>query len=449
VVQRTQATIERAVREFKKAIALDPDYALAHAELAIATLLLDVYGDLTLSEAIARAVPHAERAMALDPTLAEAHAATGFLLYQKGNLEKALTHFGQAIQINSNYSIVHNWMGMVLGEELGRYGDAFAVHETSLRLDPLSLPPIINYVFGLIARNRLDEADRELEKLASISPSWSAGMQGNLTSHGGKWANLVLGRLDALRIDPSDLADTHFLTWWFAAIGLGKEALTISETTRPVVLRMLGRPEDAVTTAQARLAEDPISLPAHQALGLALAAAGNYARAQPILEEMWQHSGGLVTTGGLFRDDEAAALITIRRTTGEETRVGELVAAIKDNVRRSHEAGITVSGITGGDGFTSADYEEGIAAYLSGEHKRGLALIAKAAEDGFFILPNEAYLQELYEDPRFAPIRATQEARQARERERFLAIVCTDNPYEAVWQPAEGTCERFAATGGK
>ena len=38
VVQRTRATIEGAIREFEKAIALDPEYALAHAELAIATV---------------------------------------------------------------------------------------------------------------------------------------------------------------------------------------------------------------------------------------------------------------------------------------------------------------------------------------------------------------------------------------------------------------------------
>ena len=53
----------------------------------------------------------------------------------------------------------------------------------------------------------------------------------------------------------------------------------------------------------------------------------------------------------------------------------------------------------------------------------------------------------LYDDPGFAPIRESQMARQAREREKFLAIVCPDNPYVTVWQPAEGTCERFAAEG--
>jgi len=94
------------------------------------------------------------------------------------------------------------------------------------------------------------------------------------------------------------------------------------------------------------------------------------------------------------------------------------------------------------------DFEEGLAAYVSGERQTGLELIGKAVEDGFFIPPSEAYLQVLYDDPAFAPIRASQEARQARERKRFLAIVCIDNPYAAVWQPAEGTCEQYAAAGG-
>ena len=85
---------------------------------------------------------------------------------------------------------------------------------------------------------------------------------------------------------------------------------------------------------------------------------------------------------------------------------------------------------------------------MTGEREKGLALIAKAVEKGFFILPNEAYLLDLYDDPGFAPIRAMQEARQVRERKRFLDIVCIDNPYAAFWQPAQGTCERFAAVGG-
>ena len=445
VVQRTRATIDGAVREFEKAIALDPDYALGHAELANATLLLihDQYGALTDTEAIARAAPHADRAMALDLTLAEAHAATGHVLWVQENLEEALTHFEQAIQINPNYSIVYNWMGALLNDELGRYAESFAKFEMTLRLDPLSIPTTGNYVSVLIDQNRLDEADRKLEKLASIAPELYARLGGYRTSLGGKWANLPLAFLNALRIDPESARARFFLTWQFAAIGLDKEALAISEAPPPFVLTVLGRPEDAVTTAQVRLADEPDSLRARSDLGMALAGAGDYARARPILEEMWQRSGGRVTRFGLFFTGSAAALIAIRRADGEETEVDELVAAMRDNVRRYREAGIIRARLC-----CSADYEAGFAAYLAGERERGLALISKAAEDGFFIPPKEAYLQALYDDPGFAPIRASQEARQARERDRFLAIVCTDNPYAPVWQPEEGTCEQFAATVG-
>ncbi len=443
VVQRSPAALEGAVREFGKAIALDPDYALAHAELAMATLLLPGYGNLTDIEAIARAAPHAERAMTLDPSLSEAHAATGFLLWQKGNVEEALTHFEQAIQINPNYAVVYNWMANLLGGRFGRYEEAFAMRETALRLDPLSIPALGNYISSLIVRNRLAEAERELEKFASIRPSGYARARGTMTSLGGKWANAVLGNLDAVRIAPLMPRFRTSLSSNFAAIGLEQEALAISEYPLPRILSMLGRPGDAVATAEARFAEDPTSLRARSDLGLALAGAHDYARARPILEEMWQQSGRRVTQYGWFRTANVAALIAIHRDAGEEAEVGELVAAIRDNVHRYHEAGITGAGLVD----YSVDYEEGLAAYLAGERERGLTLIANGAEDGFFIMQSEAYLQSLYDDPGFAPIRAGQEARQVRERKRFLHVVCTDNPYEAVWQPADGTCEQFAAVG--
>ncbi|MCZ6516646.1 MAG: tetratricopeptide repeat protein, partial [Gammaproteobacteria bacterium] len=378
-------------------------------------------------------------AMALDPNLAEAHAATGHVLLIQGNFEEALTHFEQAIQLNPNYSIVYTWLG-IGSIFMGHYDESFAAHEKGLRLDPLSLPTHHNYVGGLIARNRLAEADREIEKFASISPSLYATMRGRLASVGGKWAYAVLGDLEAFRIDPERVRRT-VLSWYFAAIGLEKEALAISESPGPLALRMLGKPDDAVTVAEARVADEPDSLWNRHDLGLALASAGDYARARPILEEMWQRSGGRITSmyRGLLRTDSAAALIVIRRDAGKEAEVGELVAAIRDNVRRYREAGLIRGGALWG-----IDYEEGFAAYLSGERERGLALIARGVEDGAFIPQREAYLQVLYDDPGFAPIRKMQETRQARERERFLTIVCTDNPYAAVWQPAEGTCERFA-----
>ena len=281
-----------------------------------------------------------------------------------------------------------------------------------------------------------------MEDVAAFDPIGAAYARGFLMSLDGNWTNSALGHLDTLRLDPNWSLAWELLGMYFAVLGLEKEALAISDAIWPIRLTMFRKHGEAVATAQANFAENPTDFRARRHLGMALASAGEYERAEPILEDIWEHSGGRVTSDGPCHANCAAALITIRRDAGEEIGVGELIAAIRDNVRRYREADITrsVFGMSG-----DSDYEEGLAAYLAGEHERGLALIAKAVEDGFFILPWEAYLQELYDDPGFAPIRATQEARQVREREKFLDIVCKDNPYEAVWQPAEGTCEQFAA----
>jgi tetratricopeptide (TPR) repeat protein len=294
---------------------------------------------------------------------------------------------------------------------------------------------------SLINRNRLDEADRKIEEFASIQPGASLLARSYRMSIGGKWANFIPSILDGARMGMDHPIARNAAAWHFAAIGLEKEALAVSKSPQLAVLRALGKPEDAISTAQARLAEEPESFDARRELGLALASAGDYVRARPILEQAWQRSGGRVNR--LFKFDHAAALIDIRRAAGEEAKVGELIAAIYDDVRRFREAGIIRK-----RQCCSVDYEEGLAAYLAGERERGLALIAKGLEDGYFIPPKEAYLQVLYDDPGFAPIKASQGARQRRERKRFLDIVCTDNPYAAVWQPEEGTCEQFAATIG-
>ena len=450
IVQRTPATVEGAAREFEKAISLDPDYALAHAELAITILLLrrTQYGGLTHREGIDRATPHVERAMVLDPALAKVHAAAGLLLVSQENWPEALTHYRKAIEINPNSSIVYVWMALLLGNHLGLYSQEFDAIEKAQSLDPLSVLATLKFAVALITRNQLAEAERESEKLATMAPGWYASVRGMLTSRGGKWADAVLGNLDGVRINPGYISSWNNLALKFTLIGLEKEALAVSKVPLLNVLRMLGKTEGAVTTAEAYLSENPTSFIGRRDLGLALASAGDYVRAQPLLEGAWQHSGGRIARSE-FQTVDAAALIAIRRSINGEAEVGELLAAIRDNVRRYREAGITSTTVVGANLFfeLSPDFEEGLATYLAGDSEDGLALIAKVAEDGFFIPPNDAYLRTLYDDPGFAPIIASQEARQARERNRFLSTVCTNNPYEAVWQPAEGTCEQFVAEG--
>jgi tetratricopeptide (TPR) repeat protein len=219
-------------------------------------------------------------------------------------------------------------------------------------------------------------------------------------------------------------------------MGLEQEVFMIREETGVMTLLMLGKPHKAVEMQQARYAHNPENGSVRRNLGLALAAAGDYDRARPLLEALWLEKGKRISRRGAFRGHEAVALIGMRHAAGEDA--GELLEAMREYVRRLKEAGIT-----GTTSVVSVDYLDGITAFLSGERETGLSMLARSVEKGAFILPNAAYLQTLYENPGFLPIKAQQKAHRAHEREQFLAVVCRENPYQEVWQPAEETCQRF------
>ena len=120
MTQSTRAAIEEAAQEFESALLHDPNYALAHAELALA-ILYRTRGTRKSTQGVARATPHVEQAMALDPTLAEAHAATGYLSWTQEKFEDAMTNVRHAVQIKPNYVIAYVWMGNLLDWKLARY----------------------------------------------------------------------------------------------------------------------------------------------------------------------------------------------------------------------------------------------------------------------------------------------------------------------------------------
>ena len=117
----------------------------------------------------------------------------------------------------------------------------------------------------------------------------------------------------------------------------------------------------------------------------------------------------------------------------------EAVAGVVNIVTlQNREAGSVLT-----DWVDSVDYQEGVAAYLAGDHETGLALMSKAADDGYWIRPPGAFQESMYQDPGFVPLLEQQKVRQAREREKLLEVVCTDHPYAEVWQPSEETCEQY------
>lgn len=170
--QRTQESIERSIGYFEQALVRDPDYALAYSGLADAWSLSIEYGDRPAPDAKIRANEYARKALALNPNLAEAHASLGMVLNQSGDLEGALAEYQAAVELQPGYAMAQMWLGTLL---LGM-DDAIGASqrlEAALALDPLHPSVQVNHVSTLVARGQLDRAREEARRLLTLTPNHS------------------------------------------------------------------------------------------------------------------------------------------------------------------------------------------------------------------------------------------------------------------------------------
>src|SRR5213075_3527990 len=74
--KRTGVDLRKAIEFFNRAIAKDPNYALAYAGLADSYLLLPNYGGAPTADVIPPARAAVTKALELDDSLAEAHESS-------------------------------------------------------------------------------------------------------------------------------------------------------------------------------------------------------------------------------------------------------------------------------------------------------------------------------------------------------------------------------------
>jgi TolB-like protein/DNA-binding winged helix-turn-helix (wHTH) protein/Tfp pilus assembly protein PilF len=167
---RTESSIQRAISFFLRAIAIDPDFALAHAGLADAYLFQRRFTRAS-PELVSLAESAVKNALAIDDALAEAHAAMGNLLELKRDLPAAEAAYRRAIKLNPNFALAHFWLSIVLNRQ-NRPEDSAAALHTSLILDPLSAHINSQWAGHLFRQGQLEEAVSYYEKAISLNPAY-------------------------------------------------------------------------------------------------------------------------------------------------------------------------------------------------------------------------------------------------------------------------------------
>jgi TolB-like protein/Tfp pilus assembly protein PilF len=133
----TQEATVQARLWFEKAIALDPQFALAYTALSGTYLRLRLWGWSYDPQTLDQAVELAEKARALDDTLPEAHAVLGVTYAFKGQPEQGLVEGERAIALDPNCARCHIGLAEVL-LLAGRPEEALGLIEKAMRLDPES-----------------------------------------------------------------------------------------------------------------------------------------------------------------------------------------------------------------------------------------------------------------------------------------------------------------------
>jgi TolB-like protein/tRNA A-37 threonylcarbamoyl transferase component Bud32/Tfp pilus assembly protein PilF len=164
----------RSIEYFAQAIARDPDFALAHARLAEAYVLLGYLAVLRPEDAFPQARAAARQAVALDSTLGDAYASLGLLTaaYDR-RWKEAETLFRRALALNPNSVYAHMWYATFLLTPLSRHDEAISEMQRAKALDPVSLPVRFNTAFRYYFARRYSEAIAECRQALEMDPSFT------------------------------------------------------------------------------------------------------------------------------------------------------------------------------------------------------------------------------------------------------------------------------------
>jgi adenylate cyclase len=157
-------SMERASELAQKALALDDTKDFAHSLLGHISLMMRQHE---------KAIAEGERAVALSPNGADAHANLAMTLHYVGRREEAIVLLEKAIRLNP---IPPNWYLFSLGEAYcltGQYEEAIAVYTKVLHRTPEDIRTLIGLAATYSLMRREEEARAQAAQILRVIPKFS------------------------------------------------------------------------------------------------------------------------------------------------------------------------------------------------------------------------------------------------------------------------------------
>jgi tetratricopeptide (TPR) repeat protein len=219
---------------------------------------------------IDRSITSYLKALDIDPDDPVKHNNIGLVIAKRGNLDRAVKHFNEAIKIDPGYAKAHNSLGYAL---IGQYrlDEAIESLKEALRIDPDLADANRNLEYALGLKERIEgpvigEGQSGQQKLESPGVYYERGIA---LARQGRHKEAITALKNALQIKPDWAEPMNNLAWILASSGekglrkphealmLAEKACELTNHNRPDMLDTLAvayaaneRFSEAVETAE-------------------------------------------------------------------------------------------------------------------------------------------------------------------------------------------------------
>ncbi len=198
--------LAQATAALQQAVALDPNFAAAHALLARAYITQVFFAQPADQTLDAKALDELSHALKLDPDLAEAYLARGLVYWTHRSgfpHERAIRDIKHAVELDPNLAEAHHWLGMIF-MHVGLLEEAENELRTAMQLEPTNTGMRYRIAVARLDQGKPQEALAGLEGTRTFAPDlWAYQMSLALFQLGRKQeaAALISGYL---RDNPND-----------------------------------------------------------------------------------------------------------------------------------------------------------------------------------------------------------------------------------------------------
>ena len=231
--------LRRTIDLLQRAVAIDPNYAPAWADLAKAYGVLGAAELMPVSEVFPKAKSAALKALELEPDLGEAHSLlAGVLNDFEWNWPAAEKEDRRAIELNPSDATAHQWYAMHLSWA-GRSAEAIAEIERARELDPTSVPICATVSRIFLWAGQYDRAMVEAQKTLELEPTEATSylVLAQVDLKNGNYQKAISELQTVARLNNENPRSIAWTAWGYALAGQRRKAVAILEKVKQVCRR--------------------------------------------------------------------------------------------------------------------------------------------------------------------------------------------------------------------